>query len=92
MRLQLWDVRVPSGTSKHTLDFGPHSANWVALDATSALLAVASQSSASKLFELAAQKVTSLAGHEDAVQSLAFDFAGEFLLSAGSDQSVRLWS
>ena len=85
-------MRVPTGMSRNTLDFGPHSANWVSLDASGALLAVASQSSAIKLFELAAQKVTSLAGHEDAVQALTFDFHGEFLVSAGSDHTVRIWS
>lgn len=33
-----------------------------------------------------------LAGHEDAVQSLAFDPNGEFLVTASSDCSFKLWA
>ena len=37
-------------------------------------------------------QVTSIAGHEDAVQCLAFDRGGEFLVSGGSDLTVKVWS
>ncbi len=32
-----------------------------------------------------------LRGHEDAVQSVAFDSTGKYLVSAGSDCTFRLW-
>ena len=34
----------------------------------------------------------SLRGHEDSVQAVAFDPSSQFLLSAGADASVRIWS
>lgn len=37
-------------------------------------------------------QITSLAGHEDAVQCLIFDVGGEFMVSGGSDNVVRIWS
>lgn len=33
-----------------------------------------------------------LAGHEDAVQAVLFDPAGQYLVSCGSDNTFRLWS
>jgi WD40 repeat protein len=33
-----------------------------------------------------------LQGHEDAVQAVAFDHAGMYLLSCGSDNTFRLWA
>ena len=44
-----------------------------------------------ELFYIAFQLV-SLVGHEDAVQSCVFDLSGDFLVSGGSDLSVRIWS
>ena len=37
-------------------------------------------------------QMSDLVGHEDAVQCLAFDRQGEFLVSGGSDLTVRIWS
>ena len=34
----------------------------------------------------------SLRGHEDSVQSVAFDPTSQYLISAGSDATVRIWS
>jgi len=33
-----------------------------------------------------------LEGHEDAVQALLLDPAGQFMLSGGSDHTVKLWA
>lgn len=33
-----------------------------------------------------------LSGHEDAVQAVLFDPAGQYLVSCGSDNTFRLWS
>ena len=37
-------------------------------------------------------QVSTLVGHEDAVQSVVFDSSGNFLVSGGSDMTVRIWS
>ena len=37
-------------------------------------------------------QISSLVGHEDAVQCLIFDRTGEFMVSGGSDCTVRVWS
>ncbi|KAJ8307540.1 hypothetical protein KUTeg_015624 [Tegillarca granosa] len=37
-------------------------------------------------------QITSLVGHEDAVQCSVFDRSGEFMVSGGSDCTVRIWS
>lgn len=33
-----------------------------------------------------------LVGHEDAVQAVLFDPAGQYLMSCGSDNTFRVWS
>jgi chromosome transmission fidelity protein 4 len=35
--------------------------------------------------------VTTLSGHSKSVKSLAFDPRGEFLISAGCDETLRIW-
>ena len=37
-------------------------------------------------------QTSSLVGHEDAVQCVIFDKSGEFMVSGGSDLTVRIWS
>ena len=88
--VKLWDVRTVGCMS--TVDLGPHTANRVAFDPSGTVLSIASNDGAVKMYEVATGKVTPLTGHEDAVQSVLFDRAGEFLLSAGSDGTIRIWS
>ena len=71
---------------------GPTQPNRVAFDPSGTVLSIASNDGAVKMYEVATGKVTPLTGHEDAVQSVLFDRAGEFLLSAGSDGTIRIWS
>ena len=75
-----------------TVDLGPHPGNRIAFDPSGTVLSIASNDGAVKMYEVASGKVTHLTGHEDAVQSVLFDHAGEFLLSAGSDGTIRIWS
>lgn len=57
------------------------------------MLAVASDDGRVKCFNAATgDAVCELAGHEDAVQAVAFDRAGQFLVSASSDCTFKLWS
>ena len=36
--------------------------------------------------------LTELVAHDDAVQAVVFDPAGQFLVSCGSDNTFRMWS
>jgi WD40 repeat protein len=36
--------------------------------------------------------ICELVGHEDAVQAVAFDLNGQFLVTCGSDNTFKLWA
>eukprot|EP00672_Neobodo_designis_P025106 CAMPEP_0174851516 /NCGR_PEP_ID=MMETSP1114-20130205/23229_1 /TAXON_ID=312471 /ORGANISM="Neobodo designis, Strain CCAP 1951/1" /LENGTH=579 /DNA_ID=CAMNT_0016086057 /DNA_START=65 /DNA_END=1804 /DNA_ORIENTATION=+ len=87
----LWDVRMIE--QRQAFACGPHPANSVAFDKSGSLLAVASDDSTIKIISIADEKVSTLKGHEDAVQCAVFDMATNgFLVSCGSDTTVRYWS
>ncbi|KAA0720278.1 Sperm-associated antigen 16 protein [Triplophysa tibetana] len=88
--VKLWDVRNVSAMV--TMDTGPHPSNQVAFSPTGRMLAVASNDGFVKMVEIASLHVSSLKGHEVAVQSVIFDHKGEYLLSAGSDGAVLVWA
>ena len=44
------------------------------------------------MVEISTGDVTTLAGHDDAVQAVLFDILGQYLLSGSSDGSVCIWS
>lgn len=75
-----------------SIDLGPHPANRVAFDPSGCVLAVASNDGSVRMYEVASSKQSQLTGHEEAVQTVLFDKGGEFLMSAGSDGTVRIWS
>ena len=57
------------------------------------VLAVASDDGRVKCFAVATgEPACELAGHEDAVQVVAFDRAGQYLVSASSDCTFKLWA
>lgn len=88
--VKLWDVRNVSAMV--TVDTGPHASNQVAFSPNGRMLAVASNDGFVKMVEIASSHVSSLKGHEDAVQSVTFDHKGECLLSAGSDGAILIWA
>eukprot|EP00918_Siedleckia_nematoides_P064680 GHVU01140636.1.p1 GENE.GHVU01140636.1~~GHVU01140636.1.p1 ORF type:complete len:603 (+),score=65.99 GHVU01140636.1:232-1809(+) len=88
--VKLWDVRTVSPMS--SLDLGPHPANSVSFDPSGSILAVASNDSTIKIFEVSSAQVSTLVGHEDAVQTVVHDHSGNFLVSGASDLTVRIWS
>ncbi|XP_060604185.1 LOW QUALITY PROTEIN: sperm-associated antigen 16 protein-like [Ruditapes philippinarum] len=88
--VKLWDVR--QGAPMVSVDCGPHPANRVAFDPAGQVLAVASNDSTIKMYEVANGRISSLVGHEDAVQCLIFDRTGEYMVSGGSDCTIRIWS
>ncbi|XP_076456214.1 sperm-associated antigen 16 protein-like isoform X2 [Babylonia areolata] len=88
--VRLWDVRKIATIME--INVGPHPANKVAFDPTGTILAIASNDGTIKMYELANGTTIPLIGHEDAVQCVLFDRSGEFLVSGGSDNTVRIWS
>lgn len=88
--VKLWDVRKVAAMI--TMDTGPHPSNQMAFSPSGRTLAIASNDGSVKLVELASTQVSSLLGHDDAVQSVVFDHKGEYLLSAGSDGAILIWS
>lgn len=88
--LKVWDVR--SMSAMMTVDTGPHPSNQVAFSPNGQVLAVASNDHEVKLVEVASSQVSSLLGHNEAVQSVLFDHKGEYLLSAGYDGGIFIWS
>uniref|UniRef100_A0A672RTS4 Uncharacterized protein n=1 Tax=Sinocyclocheilus grahami TaxID=75366 RepID=A0A672RTS4_SINGR len=88
--VKLWDVRNVSAMV--TIDTGPHPSNQVAFNPNGRILVVASNDGTVKLVEVASLQMSSVIAHEDAVQSVIFDHKGEYLLSAGSDGAIHIWS
>jgi sperm-associated antigen 16 protein len=87
----VWDVRMIE--QRHAFACGPHPANSVSFDKSGTLLAVASDDTTIKVISLLDEKISVLRGHEDAVQCAVFDPATNgFLVSCGSDATVRYWS
>ena len=78
---------------KGALSSGQHPLNKVAFDRSGSTLAAASDDGTVKIFNCEEMTtVAELRGHEDAVQSVAWDLEGKFLVSAGSDCTFRIWS
>jgi WD40 repeat protein len=86
----LWDVRVVKEIV--SLNMGPHQANMVAFDPSGSVLAVASNDASIRMYQVMDGKMSALVGHEDSVQCVVFDQAGDFLVSGSSDQSIKIWS
>ena len=86
----MWDVRTVACMA--TTDLGPHPANRLDFDPSGTVLGVASNDGTVKMIEVATGQATELTAHEDAVQSVLFDRIGEFLVSGGSDGTIRIWS
>ena len=87
----VWDTRVMD--QKAAFACGPHPANSVAFDMTGSLIAVASDDALIRVISLVDGKQTVLKGHDDSVQHAVFDPSSNgFLISCGSDATVRYWS
>lgn len=88
---KLWDVRMVAELK--SMAAGEHPLNKCCFDRSSEVLAVASDNGKILCFNTAtAELLHPLNGHEDAVQAVVFDPRGEFLVSAASDSTFRLWS
>lgn len=89
--VKLWDVRKEMD-EKGSLSAGQHPLNKVSFDRSGVMLAAASDDGTVKVFNTDEMStVAELRGHEDAVQAVAFDPEGKFLVSSGSDCTFRIW-
>ena len=65
----------------------------VALDRSGTVLVVASEDHSVKVFDANdGSFLSTLDGHEEAVQAVAFDATGGMLVTSGSDNTFRIWS
>ena len=88
--VNLWDVRTISVLA--STDLGPQPVNRVAFDPGSSVIAAASNGGDIKMYEIASGNVTSLTGHDDAVQTVLCDLNAEYLVSGSSDTTINIWS
>lgn len=88
--VKLWDLRNMSAMV--TMDMGPQPSHQVAFSPNGRVLAVASNDRTVKLVEVASLHTSSLLGHNKTVQSVIFDHKGEYLMSAGSEGEIFIWS
>ncbi len=87
---QVWDMRMVAELL--TLQAGKHPANKCAFDRSGNVLAVASDDGRVRCFSSAnGELVAEMTGHDDAVQAVAFDPAGQFMVTCGSDHTFRFW-
>ena len=89
---KLWDVRMVAELL--TIDSGEHPANKCSFDRSGEVVAVASENSKVMCYSASAgTELMQLHGHDDAVQAVLFDQVnGEFMVTAASDCTFRLWS
>jgi len=88
--VKMWDVRSLAQMVEYNV--GPHSANSITIDSTSHLIAVASDDSSIKMIDVSSNTINNLAGHDGPCNSVQFDLPGSYLVSAGSDCSLRIWN
>eukprot|EP00891_Asterochloris_glomerata_P000503 jgi/Astpho2/503/e_gw1.00011.36.1_t len=90
--VKLWDVRMVAELL--TIDSGEHPANKCSFDRSGEVLAVASENSKVMCYNSSSgAELMQLHGHDDAVQAVLFDHVnGEYMVTAASDCTFRLWS
>ena len=87
----VWDVRMLE--PRTTFNCGPHPMNSVAFDKSGSVIAAASDDHTIRMLSVADGKQTPLRAHDDAVQHAVFDpQTNGFLVSCGSDGTVKYWS
>jgi len=92
--VRVWDVRMVQEVS--CVSAGPHPCNSVAFDPSGQRLAAGSDDGQVRVFALDASKgemalLQPMQGHSDAVQCCAFDRKGKFMVTGGSDATLRIW-
>ncbi|GAB1603491.1 sperm-associated antigen 16 protein-like [Argonauta hians] len=88
--VKLWDTR--TSTPLVTFEAAYGSANHVEFDTTSSLIAVACTDETVKIYEISTENIVALTGHKGIVNSLEFEISGQYLVSSGSDATIRIWN
>ena len=94
--VRVWDVRMVA--ERASASVGRQAIHGVALDRSGLRIATACDDGVVRVFDAGGSGVgglglvSSLRGHEDACQDVAFDPTSQYLLSAGSDATMRIWS
>lgn len=87
-----WDVRLV-GERACFRSGGGQAVNEARFDRSGLVAALASDDGTIKMFSTQdGRHLIDLEGHEDAVQAVLFDPQGQFLISASSDHTFRIWS
>jgi len=87
---KLWDVRMVAELM--TINVGPHPANKSQFDRSGEVLAIACDDGLVKCWNLLdGEEICQLKGHDDSVHAVVFDPFGKFVISAGSDNTFRLF-
>jgi sperm-associated antigen 16 protein len=97
--LRVWDARMVAQRGAARVAPDGHALNDVRLDRSGAVAAVAADNGAAYTVWVGSEggdhvpfeRIAELGGHEDAVQAVAFDPAGDFMLTASSDCTFKLW-
>lgn len=87
--VKIWDVRKLAVMT--SLNLGPHPTNEVVFNPSGLVVAIASNDGTIKVHEISTGLTSSLSGHGDAVQCVLFEQNGDFLVSGGTDKTVRIW-
>lgn len=89
--IKIWDVKMVA--ERNTFQSTPHPLNRLCFDRSATRLAAASDDATVKIFDAENSNVVAeLRGHEDAVQSVIFSPQDDFIVSAASDCTFRIWS
>ncbi|KAA0152416.1 hypothetical protein FNF29_03982 [Cafeteria roenbergensis] len=88
--VKLWDLRMVAERASY--DLGEAAVNKVAWDASSSIVTAACDDKMVHVINVSEARVLgAMRGHEDHVQACVFDGTGKFLVSAGSDKTIRVW-
>eukprot|EP01059_Diplonema_ambulator_P014621 TRINITY_DN25541_c0_g1_i1.p1 TRINITY_DN25541_c0_g1~~TRINITY_DN25541_c0_g1_i1.p1 ORF type:complete len:574 (+),score=160.89 TRINITY_DN25541_c0_g1_i1:38-1723(+) len=85
----VWDMRTIGEVAKESC--GPHPANTSVFDKSDTNVLIGSDDSTIYVYNIADRKISTLRGHEDAVQALAFSHDNTYFVSASSDATARYW-
>eukprot|EP01063_Lacrimia_lanifica_P035314 TRINITY_DN6700_c4_g1_i1.p1 TRINITY_DN6700_c4_g1~~TRINITY_DN6700_c4_g1_i1.p1 ORF type:complete len:591 (+),score=267.25 TRINITY_DN6700_c4_g1_i1:56-1774(+) len=87
--VMLWDLRTVSELARESC--GSHPNNCVVFDRSDQNLAIGSDDGMIYLQNIAERKISTLRGHEDAVQAVAFAPDNTYMVSASSDATAKYW-
>ena len=88
--MRLWDMRMIAELG--SISVGSVPCNATAFDTSGRRLVVATDECTVRIYEAPSLALaTSLSGHDESVQCCAFDHKGEFIVTGGSDATMRTW-